>query len=422
VNFKRVQNAYQEFPGTFWTLVGATFIDRLGGALLFPFFALYVTHKFGVGMTQVGILFTIFAATSFVGSMLGGALTDKFGRRGVIIFGLVTSALSSLCMGLVNDLNLFYILAAFVGLLADTGGPAQQAMVADLLPKEKHAQGYGILRVAFNLAVTIGPAIGGLLATQSYLFLFIADAISSAITAVVVYFALPESKPQQAEGEPEQSLWQAFGGYNKVLRDGMYMAFLVVSMLAVVVYVQMNSTLSVYLRDVHGVPAQGYGYILSLNAAMVVLLQFWITRRVTPHPPMLMMALGTAFYAVGFAMYGFVSTFVLFMAAMVVITIGEMVVVPVAQALVANFAPDDMRGRYMAMFGFSWTIPFAVGPLLAGLVMDNYNPNWVWYASGILCSMAILGYLMLHTRIRKRLSKPEEETPPQPIAIAESNV
>jgi len=316
VSFKNISKVYNEFPGTFWTLMGATFIDQLGGALLFPFFALYVTYRFGVGMTQVGVLFAIFAATSFVGSMLGGALTDKFGRRWMVIFGLVVSALSSLSMGLVDDLRLFYILAAFVGLLSNMGGPARQAMVADLLPQEKHAEGYGILRVVFNLAVTIGPAIGGLLATQSYLWLFIVDAVSSLITAVVVYITLPETKPETPEGKPEQSLWQSLRGYSDVLRDNVYMIFLVVSIFATIVYVQMNSTLSVYLRDVHNTPTQQFGYILSLNAAIVVLFQFWVTRRISGYAPMVMMALGTAFYAVGFAMYGFVSGLAFFMAAM----------------------------------------------------------------------------------------------------------
>ena len=157
---------YRDYPRTFWTLIGATFIDRLGGALLFPFFALFVTDRFGVGMTEVGILFTIFAVASVAGSMIGGALTDRLGRRWMIIFGLVVSALSSLMMGIVTDMHLFFALAAVVGLLGDVGGPAQQAMIADLVEGEKRAEGYGIQRVAVNLAVAIGPAIGGLLATK----------------------------------------------------------------------------------------------------------------------------------------------------------------------------------------------------------------------------------------------------------------
>jgi MFS family permease len=410
----KARKIYNEFPKTFWTLIGATFIDRLGGALIFPFLALYVTFKFNVGMTEVGQLFAIFAIASLFGNLLSGAMTDKFGRRVMLLFGLVFSALSSLTMGFVNDLGLFYSLAGLVGLLSNTGGPAQQAMVADLLSETKQTEGYGILRVAVNLAVTIGPAIGGLLASFSYLYLFIGDAITSLITAGVVLMVLPETKPETSPEQAGQSVLQTMGGYGTVLRDSVYIAFLVASTLMVIVYMQMNSTLSVYLRDVHAVSTQGYGYILSLNAGMVVLFQFWVTRRTRKRAPMVMMALGSLFYAIGFAMYGFVSSYVLFLLAMVIITIGEMIVSPVAQALVARLAPGDMRGRYMAIYGFTWMIPTAIGPLAAGIVMDNYNPDWVWYLCGMIGALTVLVYLGLHASTEKRLTKqPETRHAPQ---------
>ena len=167
--FQRFRDTYNEFPRTFWVLMGSSFIDRMGGALLFPFFALYVTVRFDVGMTEVGILFLIFATSGILGSFLGGALTDKFGRKAMIIFGLIVSAGSSLLMAFVTDISVFYTLGAFVGLLSNAGGPAQQAMIADLLPKEKLTEGYGIWRVVANLAVTLGPALGGFVSSAGHL-------------------------------------------------------------------------------------------------------------------------------------------------------------------------------------------------------------------------------------------------------------
>lgn len=396
---QRIRNTYNEFPAQFWTLVSATFIDRLGGALLFPFFTLYLTKKFGIGMTQVGLIFMLFSVTSVVGSMIGGALTDRLGRKGMLLFGLVMSGLSSVLMGLVNELYLFLGITVLVGILADAAGPAQQAMVADLLPEEKRAQGYGILRVVANLAVTFGPVIGGFLAAVSYLLLFISDAITSLITAVIVFFVIQETRRPREAGEPEETMAQTFKGYGKVLRDSAFVWFLGASLLMVLVYMQMNTTLAVYLRDEHGVSEQGFGFILSLNAAMVVLLQFQFTRWIDRYRPLIVMTVGTLLYAIGFAMYGFVSIFFMFLVAMVIITIGEMLVVPVSQSIVARLAPEDMRGRYMAMYGFSWVIPTAVGPLLAGLVMDNYNPDWVWYLAGILGVVAAGAYYFLEMRV-----------------------
>jgi len=137
-----------------------------------------------------------------------------------------------------------------------------------------------------NLAVTIGPLIGGLLAAQSYLLLFVCDAVTSLITAGIAFMVIRETHPGRSiEKESRPSVWQTFRGYGTVARDVTYMIYLVACTLMVVVYMQMNTTLSVYLRDVHGVPAQGFGYILSMNAAMVVLFQFYVTRRLKGQPP-----------------------------------------------------------------------------------------------------------------------------------------
>ncbi|MFN2149756.1 MAG: MDR family MFS transporter [Anaerolineales bacterium] len=401
---KQFRTTYREFPREFWILVMASFIDRLGGTLIFPFFALYITQKFNVGMTEAGALLGLFSVSGLVGSTIGGALTDRFGRRSMVLFGLITSAFTSIALGLVNDLTLFYPVAVVVGMLSNIAGPAHQAMVADMLPEGKRAQGFGILRVTANLAWIFGPTIGGFVAAQSYLLLFILDAISSTITALIVFRFIPETKPALAEGEEAETLTQTFTGYRKVAADRPFIGFLVTSIVMLIVYQQLYNTLSVYLRDVHGIPTQGYGMMMSINALTVVVLQFWVTRRTSGYPPLLMMALGTGFYLVGFTMYGFVSGYLLFTLAMVIITFGEMIVVPVGQALAARFAPEAMRGRYMAFFSLSWTFPATIGPLAAGLIMDNYDPNWVWYAGGILCAVSIVGFLILHRTTGRRLA------------------
>jgi len=119
---QKMKNVYHEYPRVFWILMIITFVDRIGEALLFPFFALYITSKFNVGMADVGILVAAFSLSSFVGSALGGALTDRFGRKGIIIFVLIASSASSLLMGLTNSFEMLFVLALFVGILSDVAG------------------------------------------------------------------------------------------------------------------------------------------------------------------------------------------------------------------------------------------------------------------------------------------------------------
>jgi MFS family permease len=390
---------YDEYPRQFWLLIGATFIDMVGNALIFPFFALYMTAHFDVGMTQVGVVFAIFSFTGIAGSTAGGALADKLGRKPVFIFALITSGIGNLGLILAPSFVWIYPLAVVLGIVGSVGGPAGQAMVADLLPEEKRAEGFGLFRIVFNLAVTFGPVIGGLLAGVSYALIFILDSLTSVVTAVILALYLHETQSEAAKATAAQeTMAQSFRGYGRALRDVPFVAFTLIGLLVWLVYVQMNSTLGVYLRDFHGIREEFYGLIITINAAMVVVMQYSITRwlRRRGHPPMLVLAAGTLLYAIGFGMYGFVSVYALFVLAMAIITVGEMLISPIGQAVAAQFAPEDMRGRYMAVYGFGSSLAFGLGTFFAGLIIDHGNANWVWYLSGIIGTCGALGYVALH--------------------------
>jgi MFS family permease len=393
---------YFDYPKPFKILVLATFIDRLGAFLLFPFFSIYIIERFGVPWIAVGLMFTMFSAGSIVGSAIGGAAADKYGRRILILFGLIASATGNLILGFLDNLIIFYIVALILGILGDFGGPARQAVVTDLLGKEKQAEGFGILRVAVNLSAVVGPVLGGIIATQSYLLLFILDAISSLITAVVVFTVIPETKPQLAEGIERDSVIKTFKGYKEVLKDWQYVLFLAISAITVLVYMQMNSTLSLFLYNYYGFSTDMFGYLLAMNALMVVLFQFWITKKMSKYAPMKVIALGTLLYMIGFGMYGFISEVYLFFIAMIIITIGEMIEMPLGQSVVGILAPEDKRGRYMAVFGFHWAIPNLFGILTATIIGDIYGGQWIWYLAGILSLIAAIGFWLMHGITKER--------------------
>ncbi len=407
--FNRLQKIYHDFPKKFWVVVATSFIDGIGGTLLFPFFTLYVTQKFGVGMTQAGLVLGTFSAFGLIGSAIGGALTDKFGRKSLILFGLVFSAVSTLFLGLVNEFSLLIPVAMVIGLFSNIADPAHQAMVADLLPEDKRQEGFGILRVVGNMAWIIGPTIGGFIANKSFFALFVLDAVVSCIVAVIVFVYIPETKPETS-GDSE-SILKTFAGYRIVFKDYAYLAFLFAAILMGLVYQQLYNSLSVYLRDNHGIHPQGYGFLLTAGAIMVILLQFTTIRIIKKYPAFIMMAMGVFFYMIGFGMFGFVTAYWLFVVAVLIITIGEMVIIPTASALAANFAPEDMRGRYMAVFDLSWAIPATIGPAAAGLILDNYNPNLLWYMGAGICAISVACFYGLHLWLgkRERFNPPEQE-------------
>jgi len=244
--------------------------------------------------------------------------------------------------------------------------------------------------------------------------LFVIDSVLSCIIAVIFYKLVSETKPAALAENSHKTIWRTAAGYRIALRDLAFMAFLFASLLMLLVYTQMQNFLPVYLRNMHGFSTEAYGFMLTSTSVLVVLAQLCVTRMTRDRPTFVMMALGTVLYAIGFGMFGFISAYGLFILAAFIITFGEMIVVPISQALVANFAPQEMRGRYMAVHGLSVAIPTTIGPGLAGLILDNFNLNLLWYVGGVLCIFSALGFYALHRWLGSQKRFAPRGTPAKP--------
>jgi MFS family permease len=388
---QRVRGTIADFPPQFWILFGGMLVNAVGSSLIFPFFTLYVRQRFGVPMATIGVTIAAMGGVGLISGALGGALADRFGRKTLMVGGLMLVGVSSFIMGVADSLVAFVAVAIFINFISPFFRPASEAMVADMVEPEKRARAYGLMRVAFNLGVAIGPAVGGFLAEQSYFTLFVGDAVTSLIFALIILFFIAETKPEVAEKERA-----AHGaGYGPLLRDTPFLMFCLVSIAVVVVYAQMNSTWPVYMKENYGITERQYGLMMSLNAAMVVIFQFPITGFTERYARTAMLALAAVFYGVGFGLVGFVSTAAFFALAIAIWTVGEMVHVPVAQAYVADVAPEDMRGRYMGAAGLTWGVGWSLGPLLAGLMMDLGDARYVWYGCLIVGLAAAVAFLWL---------------------------
>ncbi len=183
------------------------------------------------------------------------------------------------------------------------------------------------------------------------------------------------------------------------------MTFILVGILAVMAYMQMNTALSLFLVKFQHLPETFFGWLVTLNALMVVFIQFPISRWASKRPPLLMMIGGAALYLVGFGSYGVTTTPALFVLGMALLTFGEMLFIPTSQALTALLAPEDMRARYVATERITWIVAQGLGPLASGLVMDHFDPRWVWYGCAILCSISMAGFWARHLRAGRRIDR-----------------
>jgi predicted MFS family arabinose efflux permease len=354
----------RRFPRPFWLLVGAGAVRSLGSGLFVPYWALYLTGSLGASGAQAGALLAAAGGVGIVGAPLGGLLADRLGRRPTLMLSLAGSGAALIAYGTLDSLLAIAIFTPFFGITSDLEGPATSAAIADLVEPELRTEAYGLKRQANNMAFALGPPLGALLTLGLSLgWLFVFAGVTTLAYFVTVWRGLPETRPPVGEGEPPARLREA-------ARDRRLLALALGTGVGIVVYSQFDSVLGVFLHDERGYALATWGAIFGINPVMVGLLQYPVARWAGSRSPRAILALGTVLQGLALFALWPASSLPFLAGAILVLTIGEMLLSPVASALAAALAPARLRGSYEGVvdtaFAVSWAPGVLVGLWLVG--------------------------------------------------------
>lgn len=362
------------FPRPVWVLCGGSFLNKFG-TFVIPFLALYMTQQ-GFSLAQAGLAISAYGVGNFLASIIGGHLADTIGRRKTIVISMGTVAVSMLLLSQARSFPAIIILTAITGLTGELYRPAGSALLADLVPAGQRVTVYAVYRLAFNAGWAFGPATAGFLATHSFTWLFIGDAVTSLLFGLVAWFALPEG----IRGGKEQVKWGV--AVKQSLSDRRFAQVIASSLVIGLIFFQMSSTFGLQVTA-RGFSASTYGALISLNGVLVVLFELPLTSYIQRFPRKPLMAVGYVLIGLGFASTAFAATVAAFALAITVLTLGEMISMPVGTAYIADLAPAHMRGRYMGTYVFAWSIALTFGPAL-GMYLFAANPLALWMTCGLL--------------------------------------
>jgi predicted MFS family arabinose efflux permease len=257
--------------------------------------------------------------------------------------------------------------------------------------------------MARNVGVATGPAVGGFVLAQSYDLGLYGAAAGLVLYGLMLLLFAKDTLPAEARGG-RATLRSQLEGYWHALRDKPFMglvgAFTLVQMTASLIWV----LLSVYVKTGFGISEQRYGWLATTNALMVVFLQVWVTRRTQQKPALHVMRWGAVFYIFAPLLIAFSTGYWGFWLAMVVLTLGELMVVPTASALAANLAPMDKRGRYMSLYGLTWNLASGVSPLVGGLLSDALGPRAPWFGGVVTGMLAVAAFWWLKARADRKVT------------------
>jgi MFS family permease len=367
-------------------LVAQGLASSLAASAGWSFLGIWAIKQLHAGQTALGLAFTVGAILGALTGYAAGHASDYVGRKPLMLTSSGGFVVLVLCLLLVgHDKTPGLILLAAAPAVGGIAGSSANALIADLVPRERHEAAYASQRVASNLGATSGPVVGGaLLALGGWHGLFLGVAALMSVAFVISALLIPNRGAHAPEGPPER------GSFAAIRRDRAFLLFLASGGLAYVVYFAYETVLPISLVDSHGLRPAAWGFLIVLNPLCVTLFQLRLTRRVTRVPPSVKLAVAMVLMGFPFLLLSASDTVPVIALILVIFVIGEMLWVPTSQSAVAALAPADIRGAYMGAFGSTSAFGFALGPLVGLQIRHTYGDNAMWLGFAMIAVLAAI--------------------------------
>ncbi|SDY06934.1 Predicted arabinose efflux permease, MFS family [Micromonospora pattaloongensis] len=380
-------------PSTFWYLWTGTLINRLGSFIL-VFLAIYLTTARGFTAVQAGLVIGLWGAGGAVGTMVGGVLADRWGRRPTLTAAHIGAAAMMLALGLAEQLWLVATGALLLGAFAEAARPAFSAMMIDVVPERDRLRAFTLNYWAINLGFACAAVLAGLAAELDYLLLFVVDATTTLLTAAIIFFKVRETRPvrvPQATGSAPTA--PARGGLRTAFSDRVFLGFVALNLLTALVFLQHISMLPIAM-GADGLPAATYGTVIALNGVLIVVGQLFIPRLIRGRRRSHVLALAAVIFGAGFGLTAVADHAWLYALTVLIWTLGEMLNSPSNSTLIAELSPSALRGRYQGVFSLSWSVAGFVAPIAGGFVRDHVGDAALWLGCAAIGAVVAIGHLV----------------------------
>jgi MFS family permease len=369
------------------------FVTRLGSFVL-PFLALYLTQGLGLSLGRAGLVIALYGAGGAVAGPVGGYLADRVGRRFTMRVALGLGGAGMIALGFIHRVEVLAPALFAVALVTEMYRPAAQAAVADLVGPADRVRAFGLLYWVINVGFAIGLTIGGFLASKSYLLLFVGDGVTTLLFGLLIGAGVPETRPATASRRPAEPAASPPAELLAPFHDTLFVLLLVLTFLFGLVFMQNATTLAVDMT-MHGCSRAVYGRVLALNGLIIVVLQPFLGPILSRRNRSRTLAAGAALVAVGFGLNAIAHTVPFYVLGVAIWTVGEMAVLPVASALVADLSPPAFRGRYQGAYSLSFGLAVCAAPALGMWTLERFGSIALWATCFAIGWATAAGHLLL---------------------------
>lgn len=377
-------------PKALWLLVIGMVINVTGASFLWPLNTIYIHQELGKSLSVAGLVLMVNAGAGVLGNLFGGRLFDRIGGYKTIILGISITMASAFTLAFFHSWIYYVVLLVGLGFGSGVTFPAMYAMAGFVWP-EGGRKAFNAIYVAQNLGIAIGASLGGLVASFRFDYVFFANGFMYVIFFLVAFFGY---KGLQGEGTDKGQTTSVFDQGMAIKNKSRFKALLILCVgfiICWVAYSQWPTTIAVHTQSL-GISLRQYSFIWTVNGALIVLGQPLIALLIKKwfHTFKGQIYFGLGIFMVSFFILAQAEVFLVFLVAMIILTIGEMFVWPVVPTIAHQLAPKGKEGFYQGIVNSVAQGGRMLGPFLGGVAVDTFGMQALFY--GIMV-MFIISFL-----------------------------
>jgi predicted MFS family arabinose efflux permease len=382
------KNAYSGIPRPVWWLAIVMFVNRCG-TMVIPFMTVYLTTR-GFSLSQAGYVMAAFGTGSIVGSYLGGKLTDKFSSYHVQVFSLLLNGVMFIVLGKMQTLTQFAVCIFVLSSVGEAFRPANSVAIANYSNDSNRIRCYALNRLAINLGWSIGPAVGGVLASYNYSLLFWADGLTCIAASFILLIFLRPAEKKNKEKDTEVTI-KSSAYRDKPFLKGMFYLFLIA-----LAFFQLFSVVPVYYKTELHLNEATIGWILAMNGLLIAAIEMVLVYKLEKRAQTLMYIMtGAAFIAFSFLVLEWSKSATAVVISMIIVTIGEMFLFPFLNNFWVKRSTESNRGEYASLYMMAWAGATVLAPTLATQIAAHAGFTTLWIVDFMCCAIAALGFYFL---------------------------
>lgn len=363
--------------------------------MVVPFLSVYLTVSLGFDLGQAGILMTLFGLGSIVGAFAGGWLSDKIGHFWVQFISLTGGGAMFFAVANLTDFTELSIGIFAISAISEMLRPANQASVASYAKPENVTRAFSLNRMAVNLGYSVGPALGGLLATFSYKLLFIADGITCLLAGILFFFYFKNKKPRPAT-KPSSAKGQST---REALTNWRFILFVLLVLSFATVFFQLFMTLPLYYKEVYSLPEGKIGLLIGLNGLIVFLLEMVLVYLIgNKFSLRRLIMVGSIMNGLSYMLLNLFEAEAVLYVAVLVISIAEIMSMPFMATHTIQSSGEKNRGIYLGMYSFAYSAAFVLAPALGTWTISHWGFETLWWLCGVLSAFSAFGFYLLMSK------------------------